>query len=687
MAYSPPAGNAILFDFVGGAYAAPAGNAVLFDLAVAQGSGSGVLTSWGNITITAYAPAKYTVKQYLNTNATITFNGQPVGTGIIQTTKLTSTWANITLTPQLPSKQTQKRTLAVWAQIVITPYTPTLFNGQTQAITDAASIVITPYAPVNLVKLKKDWGLQYTIWHTTLDVAANLTITPREPFVGFRIKWGWDFLYDIRDTEIPINLDWGLVYSARTTWEWGISYGLNYRLARDAEIVYNLSGYDLVQQDWGLVYSTNIRLAWQLPYSIVGPVKVRKGWGLVYALQDFLQIDWGIEYDLTEPVVADFEINYQIDSFDRLSKGFRFVYSINGTSVLVNTSEPFITYQGRDVRIVEGDISISEGGYTWEGNFTLADIADYVQFRQDEEFTVNLYGEEWTFVVDGKELSRNAPAQISLRLIGVSPSARFTSPRAVEQDYLWDTTVTALDAVNQVTASDISWNTVNWSIPGFRLAFDNAPAIDVVKALAEASGAVVESSKGGQLRVRPLYPISVPDYDAATADHTYVETSDILSVSESYAIAEIYNKFRIADVDLAQQDGMEWVPDYSGALVGYMRVFPYPWRLDVNLIHTGDGTVFIGPQTVAYYEYEEIVEVYQGQGSTQYPIFVLLEVEFFGANLGGVTFVPDVREFTVTGPLLNSVIRIKYRTRYLRYRLISGSGLATQFLLESAPLP
>lgn len=685
MSYVPPAGNAISFDLTG-TYASPAGDGLSLDLAFSQGGGgSGVLTSWANKTYTAHAP-HFDIAQKITSVANVQYNTQAVGTGIVQSTYLSGA-AGIVYTMHAPTGQSVGKILGTNATKTYTTYTPTLFNGKLTTLSVYAGITYTVQAPTQKIGIRKAFDLPYTIWHTTLDVSANLTYTPREPGNFLTVSGYWEAVYDIRDTEVPVKLDWAFVYGAREAWSFDLSWGLNSSASKAWDALYNIVSVDRIQKAWDIPYSARVAFAAELPYSLLAASALSVSWELPYSLRDLLAIAWGTPYTLTSPVSADFGVPYAIKSYDRVEKAVRVVYSIGGTSVIVETNQPYITYNGKNIRIVEGDISTSEGGYTWEGNFTLADVADYVQFAQDQPFTVNLYGEVYNFVVDGKELTRNGPAQISARLIGVSPSARFSSPRAVEQDYLWDTTITVLDAVNQVTANDISWGTVNWHIPGFRLGFDNAPALDVVKALAEAAGAVVESSKTGQLRVRPRYPISVPDYPVATPDQVYIETSDILSVSETYAIGEIYNKFRIADVDLAENDGLEWVPDYQGGLIGYMRCFPYPWRTDVNLIHTGDGTVYIGPQEVGYTEKDEVVEVYQGQGAVEYPIYAVLDVEMLGVNVGSITFSTDVREFTVSGPALNSVIRIRYRTRFLRYRVISGSGRPTQFLLESQPIP
>lgn len=335
------------------------------------------------------------------------------------------------------------------------------------------------------------------------------------------------------------------------------------------------------------------------------------------------------------------------------------------------------------IGITRGDVSASEGGYAWEGNFDLADINDYVRFVRGDSFVVDLYGEVWTFLVDGKELSRRAPADVSARIIGISPSAAYVSPRATLRDYTWATPVTAL-AVATELISAVSWGVVDWIIPGYRLAFSDAEPMEVVRRLAEACGGTVESDLDGTVDVRPLYPVSPVDYAITSPDQTYVELLDIYATSEAYNFGEIFNKYRILDSQPIESDRIEWIEDYSGAFTGYLRVYPAPWRVNVVLSHTADALeVIIGSQVVMYREERELIEIFKGRGSTAYPIFQIILVEWEDTNLGGLAHAPDSPDFTVVGPAQNSAAYVTYQTRSLNYRATTSSGRPAQFLLES----
>lgn len=498
-----------------------------------------------------------------------------------------------------------------------------------------------------------------------LDADIDESATAQDSSEGrFRVSLAFSAEYDLV-IRVPtlFEIPWLSRVSAATE----LVYEILQPISRGVELVYDLSERSPVQSAVELPYSMRLQLGIEVPYSIRPLVKSA----------------FSAPYHLQDRVARQVEFVYQLPEKDRLIGAFTGIWSLVQSSIVNITDQPTITHRGRQVRILEGDISASEGGYSWEGNFILADVRDYVQFNRDDPFTVNLYGEVWTFVVDGKELSRDAPAQVSCRIIGISPSAQYVSPRATKKDYEWDTPVEALAAATEVVP-DIIWNTVDWTIPAFRLAFTDAEPLDIVKRLAEACGAVVESSLNGTLRVRPLFPVSPQNYQTTAPDHGFVELLDILSVSESYNYGDVRNRYRLMDAQAAVQDQLEWVPDHSGAFSGYLRAYPAPWRTNVILSHTADPVeLSIGSQVVQFREEEELIEIYKGQGSTTYPVYELLSVEWEATNLGGLVFAQDSRDIAVVGPAANSLVRVRYRTRSLNYRALTSSGRPAQFLLES----
>lgn len=161
---------------------------------------------------------------------------------------------------------------------------------------------------------------------------------------------------------------------------------------------------------------------------------------------------------------------------------------------------------------------------------------------------------------------------------------------------------------------------------------------------------------------------------------------DILTVNESYVSSEVFNRLVITDIEQEISDSLEWLEDYTDATTGIIRAYLYPWRSAVDLIHTGVGTVTIENPVTGMEQHEEIIEVFQGQADTSYPIHHVESVEYEAQNVGGIVFDVDSRSFTVGGPSFNSVIRLVYWTRSLDYRVALPDARPTQFLLESDPL-
>lgn len=466
-----------------------------------------------------------------------------------------------------------------------------------------------------------------------------------------------------------------------------IQYSINTVIQRGVEIDFNIKSRDRVYSPVTIQYAVRISKGVGLSWSIPPVYRVHRAKELRYALRPSVKVGKALPYNLTAPVAKAVSVDYAILPFNPIRKGIKAVWSLTGVPGVPIVDEPYLMLNGQRVAVVSGDVSTSEGGYAWECNMTLARVTDYVQFSRGDIFTVHIYGETWTFEVDGKELNRNAPAAVSCRVMGVSPSAQFTAPRHSQDDYVWDAPITAQTAAEEAAGVVLNWDIVDWTIPAYRLAFTEADPMSVIRKLAEVAGGVVESSLTGDLRIRPLYPVSPADYDTTAVDHSFVESTDIIAVSESYGYNDVFNKFRIMDVQESIQDSMQYIEDYPGAFTGIMRVNPHPWRSGLSLSHTGDGTVVIGLPTVTYRLIEdEIIEVFKGQATASAPIYEVTDVVWEATSLGGIVVSRDSSAFTVVGPAANSVIRLSYRTRSMDYPVSSVSGRPTQFLLNSPPL-
>ncbi len=455
-------------------------------------------------------------------------------------------------------------------------------------------------------------------------------------------------------------------------------------LAYDLEAVSFLRVVSSVQAPYneGRI-SSDVSIAYPMPDSI----KVLQSIASVYSCRGLVRSPFSSLYSMPDKVRNAVSAPSSIKSYNRVVGAFAGIYSALSASQVISTSQqPYITVGGVDVAIESGDVSTSEGGFAWECNLVVAKVEDYARFQRDTPFTVTLYGEVYQFITDGKEIQRGSPAEVSCRIMGISPSASFASPRSPAKDYLWATVKYASAIVQEATSNGVTWGIVDWPLPAHRVSFTRATPMDIVKKLAEVAGGVVETSRAGALRVRSLFPISVPLYPSATPSHVFLEVTDILSVSENYAYDEVYNKYRLLDVETAAEDTLEWEQGTSSPYVGIIRAYPFPWRTDAVLKHTGDPAITIGAQVYSEKEYEETVEFFEGVGSTAHPILSISSVRWTAVNLGALTYATDSRELTVSGPQQNSVAIINYKSRSLEYPVVAPNSDPAQFLLESTVL-
>lgn len=521
---------------------------------------------------------------------------------------------------------------------------------------------------------------------------------------NYRISASLSSSYDVRGpvgSHVSSVYDVSLVDTVRT------SVSATYRMPIVAELISNyslvspiqvraaaVSVYTLVQtvkvgtsvtDKYTLVQHLPVGLSLVSRYSLTSPTVVR--WPIVSSYTYQLRASTGVTsaYNLTSPLRKGITLLYTSMVNDEVRRRVSGVYTSQTYGPLLINSGPYAMVNGAAVSIENVQVSIAEGEFMWKCSMVLTHIADYAVFVKDLPFQVVLGGEVFEFIVDTKELSRRSPANLTAVISGLSPSAVYTEPRSAILDQSWDIAVMAGDAARALIPG-LDWQVIDWLIPEYRLAASGASPYSVVSVIAAAIGATVESGIDGSVYVRSLYPTSVADYYTVIPEHTLLETDDIFSVSETYPSDSIYNRLIISDIEDSINDRLEWIPAYEGAWVGVVRAYLYPWRTGVWLTHTGRATNFILPPAVVLEEHTEVIEIFQGKGSAQYPIFNIVSVEYEANNVGALTVSPDASDFTVSAANPNTVIRLVYQSRSLDYPVGIVEGAPTQFLLNSPPL-
>lgn len=344
----------------------------------------------------------------------------------------------------------------------------------------------------------------------------------------------------------------------------------------------------------------------------------------------------------------------------------------------------------------EFTITQDEGDPFWRCSVALANPADGFEFKPNDHFAINVMGELFEFLVASVNISRTGPVVLSATVEGVGIGAALDVPRSSALTQVWETDISAHDIVNALLNSEIdSWDFIDWTIPGNRLAVENGSAVELARTIVEAAGGVLESYPYGLFYVRKKFPLSPLKYatSASLIDLELDEVVDVESVTFNYQNSRYVDWVRIRDVDEAGvSDRVEFIPDADSALRGTLRVYPQPWR-DVYLTHTGPDDLVLNlvgvverlVPDVLDSPNEELVEIFQGQGNTKYPVVELVSITWQAVDLLGLYFDPYTTTVYSTHPTLkNSLVYLTYKTKSIDYRVESSIPQDVQFLVNEA---
>lgn len=480
------------------------------------------------------------------------------------------------------------------------------------------------------------------------------------------------------ETMQSFDATWGYTFSVEFETDWNIRG----RLGAEFVGLYDLDLRAKLSTDFDASYGLWLQASFEVEYPIRGP--------------SFAAFD-GV-YNLTNRIPQEFAAGYDMLAFDPILSVFSSRWLMPGSSLFVLTGEPKITLRGRTIDVRSVRISRTEDQVHWIGNLQIANHDDFLDFVQGEEFTLSLFGDDYVLVVDSKEVVRSAVDSLVSSISGVSKTRDYETPRADPYSVTYEVPVTARAAAEAALSSvipgtTIDWQIVDWTIPAYRLAAEQASPLVFARTIVEAAGGVLESKKDGTFLARKKFPVATNRYDDATPDLVLAEVEDILELSEQLVPRRVYDSFRIVDVESDFQDRLEYIASESVPDSGVVNVYPSPFRTNVRLQVTSPvGEVSVAPayQTVVSIREEagsddegELIEVINGQGSVAYPIYSVSSLTWLSESLGGIVFEPDATTFRTTDPTVGyGLMLLKYNTRYLQYAVASSVGLPAQFILE-----
>jgi len=251
----------------------------------------------------------------------------------------------------------------------------------------------------------------------------------------------------------------------------------------------------------------------------------------------------------------------------------------------------------------------------------------------------------------------------------------------------------------------IAWNMVDWSIPPGKVSAVRSPALDIIKPIVQAAGGVLESLPSGKLIARPLYPVSIQDYETATPDQIFTEEDDLFTYSETFEKRTLENLLVLRDEPMlglgsgylsAEVDNR---PAYLGGLNNKTEFFAgdIVWFLVylgpnvvLDSVECSDGSIVtgqfpvvngaltVGAEVLAEQE-EYVTFTYENEKSVAKPISAIHKFQWLGNDLGTPIIQKPLTSILITVPNDPATPAAKgTAVAYMRY-----SARAKTFALKS----
>lgn len=375
-------------------------------------------------------------------------------------------------------------------------------------------------------------------------------------------------------------------------------------------------------------------------------------------------------------------VKYAIRDIDRVLAGLNFGYSLMSVGSISQAQAPFMHINGKSVWLSSADVACDEGGYFWEGTFTLLNPGDSQHINYNDEFVVDLAGDQYAFLVDSRTVSRTAdPPECVVNVYGRSPLVKYTSPRAPLVSKTWESDTPASSIAEELVPG-VVWGVLDWNIPASIFGVEKVPPLEALVKLASAAGGVVESLPNGLVIVRYQHPTPVAEYSDATTQLSISDIEDNYTYSERYVAVSTVDLLTIGDYSPASAKDRVEVEFPESPDEAKVSVYPNVWRDSITAYPTGDVQIlsYVG---VEEREEIELIEFVAGVASVRFPVVAITAVSWKTNPLGNVNHGEYNTAVTCSvGSIGYSMAQITYTTKAHVFRVVGDLGTTVQLVFE-----
>ena len=422
--------------------------------------------------------------------------------------------------------------------------------------------------------------------------------------------------------------------------------------------------------------------------------QVRPAWlqtfGDAVALRHSIDQEFGISADRRRSIDQNFAItstglrqtieqSWSIEDVDLLRRIIYQVFSISGHPG--ENLQYEITTDLDGVRIpnpatinIERDIDL----YYIDAALMISGQDQWVRYGYGSDLVITIDGHQYVLVVVTPKRDRKHGGgryMVDAR----SPACRLGPGFA-------DTITGELTGMASAIAASLAPDfTISWEIhdeyygPGKFIAAGEYP-IDLIRKMALALKAVVQSNPDGSLRIIYRRQVHVDQRSAAAVDYTLSDANDFFTASETPVRRPGYNKYTVSNQNTSTASLRMESTDIS-VQEKEIRGYQIPWTGEFGLIHTGGAWVAIQPRGIEERSITETIQIVDGKGQVAYPIYSYDALDWLETNLGTITISEDGS--IESAILAESLLKITYMTKCRLWRVIDARIEDLQLVSET----
>ncbi|RLA16983.1 MAG: hypothetical protein DRQ62_15460 [Gammaproteobacteria bacterium] len=339
--------------------------------------------------------------------------------------------------------------------------------------------------------------------------------------------------------------------------------------------------------------------------------------------------------------------------------------------------------------IISADISQDEDSWTWNFNAGIADQHNWEAVKPENggysEIIITVRGTSFNLMIEGIERSRQDVTS-TWKINGRGITAKLDGKYASGVSDKWRK-VNAKDIIQGLCSQAnivLDYQAVDWQIN--ELDGEGRYPIEIINEIANAIGAVVQTSPDGTLIVRHKFSHKPSEYAQTTPDFIITDNDDYVTLDERWDNRDNYNVVSVGDDEVDEIAGESNLSisssDIEGSSDKQVRIFAVPFIADITLEDSAEGALQLIYQGIHSEELsEEAVEIIKGEGSVSKPFYSLISSDYIHSDLGAITISEsgDIKT-AVEG---QSLMNISYTTKFHQYLAIrQGDDKYLQVFLE-----